>query len=109
MTDSEYMAEAEALLRAVELGCDRINETTDADIDNQRVGGMINLVFANGSQVVVNLQKPLHEVWLASKEGGYHYKWQDGAWRDTKQGHEFFEDLSRAISLHSGEALRITA
>ena len=55
MTDTEYMDRAEAALAAIELGCDRINEATDADIDNQRVGGMITISFRNGSQLIVNL------------------------------------------------------
>ncbi|RYY82605.1 MAG: iron donor protein CyaY, partial [Comamonadaceae bacterium] len=62
MTDPEYMDRAEALLRQVEAGCDRINDATDADIDSQRVGGMVTITFRNGSQIIVNLQKPLHEV-----------------------------------------------
>lgn len=107
MTDLEYMSVAEGLLRAVELGCDALNDQTDADIDNQRVGGMITLTFSDRSQVVVNLQKPLHEVWLASREGGYHYKFDGAVWRDTKTEQNFYDDLSAAISLHSGQSLRI--
>ena len=55
MTDTEYLDRAEALLKAVELACDRLNDDTDADIDAQRVGGMVTLVFENRSQIVVNL------------------------------------------------------
>jgi CyaY protein len=69
MTDLEYLDRAEALLERVEASCDRINETTDADIDNQRVGGMVTLTFPDRSQIVVNLQKPLQEVWLAARVG----------------------------------------
>ena len=106
MTDTEYLDRAEALLKAVEAGCDRINESTDADVDNQRVGGMITLVFANGTQIVVNLQKPLQEVWLAAKAGGFHYRFDGSCWRDTKgQGGEFFADLSRHASAQAGRAL----
>ena len=67
MNDSEYMDRAEALLKAVETGCDRINDETDADLDNQRVGGMVTITFANRSQIVINQQKPLHEIWMATK------------------------------------------
>lgn len=109
MTDTEFMDRAEALLRAVERGSDRINEQTDADIDNQRSGGMVTLSFPNRSQIVVNLQKPLHEVWLAARSGGYHYRWRDGAWRDTKTGGEFFERLSASASEQSGQTLRFAA
>lgn len=98
MTDSEYLDRAEALLASIEASCDRINENSEADVDNQRVGGMITLTFEDRSQIIVNLQKPLHEVWLAARSGGFHYKWDGQAWRDTKARSEFFADLSRYAS-----------
>ena len=105
MTDLEYMDQAEALLARIEACCDRINEKTDADIDNQRVGGMVTLTFANGTQIIVNLQKPLQEVWLAARAGGFHYKFDGQRWMDTKGGGEFFANLSRYASEQAGEPL----
>lgn len=105
MTDTEYQDLAEALLRSIELACDRINDQTDADVDNQRVGGMITMTFANGSQIIVNLQKPLQEVWLAARAGGFHYRHNGEAWMDTKGQGEFFAHLSRFASEQSGQAL----
>jgi CyaY protein len=84
MTDLEFLDRAELLLKAIELACDRINDDGDADIDNQRVGGMITLTFENKSQIIINLQKPLHEVWLAARSGGYHFKFDGQQWADTK-------------------------
>ena len=105
MTDLEFLDTAERLLSRIEDSCDRINDETDADIDNQRVGGMITITFSNRSQIIVNLQKPLHEVWLAAKSGGYHYKFKDAQWLDTKGEGEFFENLSRFASQQSGVTL----
>ena len=105
MTDPEYMDRAEALLRAVEASCDSINEKTDADIDNQRVGGMVTLTFQDGSQIIVNLQKPLHEVWMAAKAGGFHYKFDGQCWTDTKGQGEFFANLSRYAGQQAGQSL----
>lgn len=105
MTDPEFMDRAELLLKAVEASCDGINDCSDADIDNQRTGGMITLTFPNRSQIVINLQKPLHEVWLAAKSGGYHFKWVDGQWHDTKGQGEFFASLSRDASAQANQAL----
>lgn len=109
MTDPEYMDQAEALLRAVEASCDRINDESDADIDSQRVGGMVTLSFRNGSQIVVNLQKPLQEVWLAAKGGGFHYRFDGRQWMDTKGAGEFFAALSRHASQQAGQPLRFSA
>ena len=105
MTDLEYMDRAEAVLQAIELACDRINDESDADIDNQRVGGMITLTFANRSQIVINLQKPLQEIWLAARSGGYHYQCDGSQWQDTKGQGEFFAHLTREASAQAGQPL----
>ena len=105
MTDPEYMDHAEALLARIEASCDRINDDTDADIDNQRVGGMVTLTFPGGSQIIVNLQKPLHEVWMAARAGGFHYKFDGGRWLDTKGNGEFFANLSKYASEQAGRPL----
>jgi CyaY protein len=105
MTDLEYLDHAEAVLRSVEACCDRLNDATDADIDAQRVGGMVTLVFENRSQIVVNLQKPLHEIWLAARSGGFHYRFDGVRWMDTKGNGEFFEHLTRCATEQAGQAL----
>lgn len=102
MTDKEYLDRAETALSWLERACDRINDLTDADIDNQRVGGMITLTFSNGSQIIVNLQKPLQEIWMAAKAGGFHYKFDGQQWMDTKGQGEFFTQLSACASEQSG-------
>ena len=109
MTDLEFLDRAELLLKAVELACDRINDDGEADIDNQRVGGMITLTFENKSQIIINLQKPLHEVWLAARSGGYHFKFDGQQWADTKGQGEFFTRLSQDASAQTGLTLRFTA
>jgi CyaY protein len=105
MTDLEFQDRAESLLKAVEAACDRINDETDADIDNQRSGGMVTLTFANRSQIIINLQKPLHEVWMAAKAGGYHYQFSSGLWASSKEKTEFYSDLSRCASAQAGLTL----
>ncbi len=109
MTDLEYMDRAEALLRSVETSCDRLCEETDADLDPQRVGGMVTITVRNGSQIIVNLQKPLHEVWMAARSGGFHYKFDGSQWMDTKGHGEFFAHLSRCASEQAGLPLAFTA
>lgn len=103
------MDRAEKLLLAVEQGCDRLNEDTDADLDAQRSGGMVTLTFRNRSQIVINLQKPLHEVWMAARAGGFHYRFDGAQWMDTKGAGEFFAHLSRCASEQAGLPLAFTA
>lgn len=106
MTDLEFMDRAEQLLLAVEQACDRINDETDADLDSQRTGGMVTITFSNRSQIVINLQRPLHEVWMAAQSGGYHYRFDGQHWMDTKGAGEFFAALSHNASLQAGLALQ---
>jgi CyaY protein len=109
MTELEYLDLAEAVLQAVESACDRINDETDADIDNQRTGGMVTLSFDNRSQIIINLQKPLQEIWMAARAGGFHYKCVNSHWQDTKGAGEFFADLSRYASEQAGRPLRFSS
>ena len=105
MTDQEFLNHAEALLLRLEQCCDRLNDSTDADIDSQRSGGMVTMTFTNRSQIVVNLQKPLQEVWLAARSGGYHFRFDGQQWQDTKGQGEFWQRLSIDASEQSGLAL----
>ena len=105
MTDLEYQNQAESVLKAIERACDRLNDESDVDIDNQRTGGMITLTFSNRSQIIINLQKPLQEIWMAAKAGGFHYKFNGEQWRDTKDSSEFFANLSRYASEQAGQSL----
>ena len=105
MTDLEYQDLAEGVLKSIERDCDRINDETDVDIDNQRSGGMITLTFSNGSQIIINLQKPLQEIWMAARAGGFHYKFNSDQWTDTKNFGEFFANLSLCASEQAGQPL----
>ena len=94
-------------MASVESACDRINEQTDADVDVSRSGGMITLTFENRSQIVINLQRPLREVWMASKVAGHHYHFLGNEWIDSRRQSEFFDDLSEAMSRQSGVMLNL--
>ena len=105
MTDLQYQNQAESVLGAIEKACDRLNDESDVDIDNQRTGAMITLSFSNRSQIIINLQKPLQEIWMAARAGGFHYKFNGVNWTDTKDSSEFFANLSRYASEQAGQSL----
>jgi CyaY protein len=105
LTDAEYHRLAAAALARIEAVLDRWLQEDVVDIDSQRTGGLLELSFPAGSKIVVNTQPPLHELWLAARAGGYHFRWVDGAWRDTRDGVEFFSRLSQEASAQAGRAL----
>lgn len=105
-SDREYHAHAEALLAHVEATVDAWLEGDVVDIDTHRAGGLLELGFANGSKIVLNTQPPLHELWLAARAGGFHFRFAGGAWRDTRGGRELLEALSACASEQAGQTLR---
>ncbi|QDL55796.1 iron donor protein CyaY [Rhodoferax aquaticus] len=109
MTDAEFMDRAEALLNGIETNCDRLNEEMDVDLDNQRIGNMLTITFSNRSQVILNLQKPLQEVWLAARSGGYHFRWVATGWEDSKGLGSLPSILARCASEQAGRDLQFTS
>ena len=105
LSDAEYHRLTSAVLAQIEAHLDRWLQGDVVDIDGQRTGGMLEMRFPNRTHMVVNTQPPLHELWLAAKAGGYHYKYQAGRWLDTRDGSEFFAALSQHASAQSGVAL----
>jgi CyaY protein len=106
LSDSAYQALTQGLLAGVEARVDQWLQDDVIDIDTHRTGGLLELSFPDGSKIVINTQPPLHEVWLAARGGGFHYRWVDGQWRDTRDGSDFFGALSRHASLQAGRELR---
>ncbi len=102
LTDAEYHRETAALLARIEAATDRWLQDDVVDIDTQRTGGLLELSFPNGSKIIINTQPPLHEVWLAAKGGGFHYRWQAGRWVDTRDGSDFLQELSRHATQQGG-------
>jgi CyaY protein len=106
MTDLDYARETSALLAHIEATVDGWLQDDVIDIDSARTGGMLELSFPDRSKIIVNTQPPLHEVWLAAKGGGFHYRFAEGRWRDTRDGSEFFAALSQHASAQGAKPLR---
>jgi CyaY protein len=104
MTDSDYLSRAEAVLAAVERAADE----ADADIELERSGNVLTLEFENRTKIIVNLQPPMSEIWIAAKAGGFHYRFRDGQWLDTRSGTEFFSALTAYATEQAGEPVRFT-
>jgi CyaY protein len=109
LSDAEFHERTHALLAHIEATCDRWLQDDLVDIDTQRTGGLLELHFPGGSKIVVNTQPPLHELWLAARDGGFHYRWDGRFWRDTRDGSEFVATLSRLASAQAGRALSFGA
>ena len=103
LSGAGFYAIAEKTLTAIEISLEEAFQESDLDLDISRQGGnVVNIQFEDKSVIVVNTQSPLQEIWVAAKEGGFHYKWsgtlKEPLWLDTKTGAELFSELSRLAS-----------
>lgn len=102
MTESEYAQQADAFFQRL----DQALEAADIDYE-LAAGGILEMEFDDGSKIIVNRQVPMQEIWVAAKSGGFHYRWQDGQWLDTRSGVELFGALERMVSQQSGEKVSL--
>ena len=104
MNDAEFDRLASAALQAIEQRLEASG--VDADFE-QKEGGVLEVEFADGSKLIVNRHLAAREIWLAARSGGFHFRWDGSAWRDTRDGTELFAALSRAASQQAGHAVRL--
>lgn len=104
--DAVYDAAARRAIARVEAQVDRWLDDDLIDIDAARTGGMLTLSLPNRTQLIINMQPPLHELWLAARQGGYHFRYAGAdLWQDTRTGEDFFKVLSACASDQTGQAL----
>jgi CyaY protein len=104
LSDSAYLRLAHEAFARVEAVVDRWLQLDVVDIDINRVGSLLELTLPDQSKLVLNMQPPLHELWLAARSRGYHFKWTGDRWVD-RDGLEFFDTLGACASQQAGMTL----
>ncbi len=105
MDDREFDALADGALARIEAAL----EASGADIDFElAAGGVLEIEFADRSKIIVNRHGVAHEIWVAARAGGFHFRWDGAAWRDTRDNAELMEKLSALASQQAGEPVRLT-
>ena len=104
MEDREFNTLADAALARIEAAL----EASGADIDFElAAGGVLEIEFADGSKIIVNRHGVAREIWVAARAGGFHFRWDGAAWRDTRDGVELMDRLSALASQQAGEAMNL--
>jgi CyaY protein len=102
MNESDFEAQASAALEALERALEQ------AELDFERKGdGVLEVEFDDGSKIIVNRHGAAREIWVAARSGGFHFRWDGSAWRDTRNGTELFVALSELISGQLGRGFRL--
>jgi CyaY protein len=106
MDERQFEALAGEALRSIERALDQSG--VDADVELKE-GGVLELEFGNGSKIIVNRHGAARQIWVAARSGGFHFRWDGSAWRDTRDGAELFAALSKLVSAQSGTGVILSA
>lgn len=102
MNNMIYAAAVERLFKQLQKQFDDLAvRAPDLDVDIQP-GGVLNISFDNGSEIVINRHDASEEVWLAAQAGGFHFSYVDGRWLDRRSALDFADRLTACI-LEQGE------
>ena len=102
MTDTEFHQLADDMIQAIENEIETAIDEQDADDDIDASVNVLQLEFVDGSKIVINKQEPLHEIWLATRFGGYHFGFVEGKWIDGRSGNEFMPFVQDSIQRQGG-------
>jgi CyaY protein len=100
MNDSEFNTLADTALKQIETAL----EASGVDLDFAMVSaGVLEIEFADRSKIIVNRHGAAKEMWIAARSGGFHFRWDGDAWRDTRDNTELMAVLSALASAQAGE------
>jgi CyaY protein len=102
MNDTEFEALAGAALEKIERALEASGVEADFEL---KAGGILEIEFDDGSKIIVNRHGAAREIWVAARSGGFHFRWDGSAWRDTREGGELFAALSRLVSQQGGQSV----
>ncbi|CFL74476.1 iron donor protein CyaY [Bordetella pertussis] len=102
MTETEFLALVDQVLDSIESQANDWAAGLDVDIEATRSGNVLTLVFEDGTQVVVNVQAAMQELWVAARSGGFHYRYDGQHWNDTRGGPRLPDALSQICSEAAG-------
>ncbi len=84
---------------------DQIVETIDeseAADDVELNQGVLEISCVDRSKIIINRHAPTQEIWVAAKSGGYHFRFANGIWLDTRSGEPLSDAISRVVFEQTG-------
>lgn len=104
MNEAEFDAQARVTLETLERALENCGEDLDFEL---KAGGILEIEFEDGSKIIVNRHAAAREIWVAARSGGFHYRWDGQAWRNTRDGSELLAALSGLVSAQLGRGVRL--
>jgi CyaY protein len=102
MTEAHFRTLAQQAIDAVRRACDAhdpdvLEAVTDGDV--------VKLTFAKGQPFVLNMQRPVREMWLAADRQAWHFRFDGQLWRDKRSGDELMATIAARVKDRCGLTL----
>lgn len=107
MNESEFNDIVDDIFVQIEDAIEDACEETNADIDYETTSGILTLSFENGTQIIINRQTPLKQIWLATRQGGFHFDFNSDTEQWLCNGKELFAALSDNCSEQAGQNIKL--
>ena len=107
MNETEFLGLAHGVLDTIEGHVDEWDTHQDVDVEAVLSGKVLTLTFEDGTQVVINSQAAMQEIWVAARSGGFHYRYDGQRWKDTRGGPDLADALSQICSEAAGQVLTV--
>lgn len=99
MDEREFAERAEQMLAHIESVLEGVDQGLDYEV---APGGILEIEFEDGSQVIINRHMAAREIWVAARSGGFHFRWDGADWVDTRSGKSLLSCLGEVLSSQAG-------
>ncbi|XBC40752.1 MAG: iron donor protein CyaY [Buchnera aphidicola (Nurudea yanoniella)] len=103
MKNFEFCNLSEKLFLLVEKNIERC--CTNLDVDCEIHHNMIVITFENKSKIIINQKENIHQIWLATKKFGYHFKYKKNKWICIRTKQTFWKILEQSFLEQSNSVI----
>lgn len=100
MDETEFLKATQSALARIEAAAEAAGLDFETPAD-----GILEIEFDDDSKIIVNRHGAAREIWVAARSGGFHFKYDQGSWIDTRDGSELFDKLTSLASDQGGAEL----
>ncbi|CAL4044095.1 iron donor protein CyaY [Buchnera aphidicola] len=81
------------------------NYCSNIDIDYEIQYHTMTITFYNKNKIIINRQESLKQIWLATKQNGYHFKYKKKEWICDKYKDNIWNILTNTFLIETNELI----
>ncbi|QCI27379.1 iron donor protein CyaY [Buchnera aphidicola] len=89
------------ILFNIENYLDNFNSKNDIDYENNYQ--MMIISFSKTNKIIISKQESLKQIWLATRDNGYHFNYQNSNWICNRSKRNFWSILEESFYLQGKE------